>query len=116
MANIFPKEIVREHGVSVYKWETITENDVGIAVRAPNRSDKSVHVTGTFGSGNIPIEGSNLQDSPVYVTLNDQSDNALALTAAGISSIAENTLWIRPGTPTGTTVDIDVYILMGTSR
>ena len=99
-------------GHMTYKWEGITENDEGAAVEHPNMADKSVQVglTGgaAFGGGNIPIEGS--LNGTDWVTLTDPQGNALTFTAAGLEQITEAVRYIRPGSPTGTSVDLDVMI------
>lgn len=93
----------------VYTWETMGNADTGTPLQTVGAADKTVTVTGTFGSATVTIQGSN--DGTNYLTLNDQSDNALALTAAGIALIAENPLYIRPVTSGGTGTDIDVIIV-----
>lgn len=99
--------------VEVYLWETLTENDTAEAVVLPNKSDKSVHMTGSFGNGNVGMEGSNDPDGAAYAVLHDPQGNDLELTAAGIEAVLENVYLIRPRTPTGTSVDVDVRLLAG---
>jgi hypothetical protein len=74
---------------------TNTGSDVGAALELPGWADRSVQITGTFGTGGTClIEGSN--DGTNYATLNNLQGSALSLTAAGIKGVAEITRYIRP--------------------
>lgn len=102
----------RENAHSVL-WETLTTtNDTGGALDAAGATIKSVQVTGTFGAGGtVVIQGSN--DGTNYVTLNDNQDNPLSLTSAGIESIQENTRYVRPFVSAGDgTTDLDVTMVV----
>ena len=58
-------------------------------------TDKSVQVTGTFGTGgSVRIEGSN--DGTNYAVLADAQGNALDITTAKIEEISAAVLYIRP--------------------
>lgn len=88
--------------VHVVVWADMTKttDDVGTAVEMPGSADRSVQVTGTFGSGgSCRIEGSN--DGTNYVVLTDPQGNALNLTAATIEAISELTRYIRPRVTAG---------------
>ena len=72
-------------------------------------SDKTVQVTGTFGS--VTIRGSNKANpndatSGDWFTLSDPQGNDLTFTAAGGSLIAENPLWISPITTGGSGYEV----------
>lgn len=116
MASITPAVTEIAPGVMRIFWETLTESDTVVLADAldekrggPSRPDKCVQITGSFGSGNVSIEGSN--DGTNFEVLNDVQGNALTLSAAGLKQIAENPRYIRPGTPTGTSVDVDVTLI-----
>jgi hypothetical protein len=76
-------------------WATMLNGDSGLPLQMPAGSDRSVQITGTFGSGGTcVIEGSN--DGTNYYTLNDPLGNALSATTARLKAILEVTGWIRP--------------------
>ena len=116
MANIPVVELSRLPGAHAFLWETLTENDTALPLIVPHRADMSVHVLGTFNGGTVVIEGSNIVTTPSYITLVDQSDNALSFTAAGLEAIAANVWQIRPRISAGATMDIDIYIVVATGR
>ncbi len=99
--------------VQKWLWETMGNDDVGGPANAnhgaPSFPDKTVQVTGTIGSATITIEGSN--DGSVWVTLSDPSGSPLSFTSAGLSTILENPLEIRPQTIGGSGTDVDVTII-----
>lgn len=93
-------------------WETCTSaNATGTAVEEFQWSDRSVQITGTFGtSGNLQIQGSN--DGTNYVVLTDPQGNDLDITAAGIKQISEVTKYVRPVVTAGDgTTDLDVTLM-----
>lgn len=78
-------------------WAALANGDDGAPVDFRQFCDnRSVQVAGTPGAGfGLNIEGSN--DGGVnWATLSNQAGSALALTAVGIKSVAENTLLLRP--------------------
>jgi hypothetical protein len=98
-------------GTHKKSWEGFTANgDVGTPLDATRLQDKTVTVTGTFGTGGaLTIKGSN--DGVNYTVLTDPQGNALTFTAAGVEAIMENPLFIRPEMTAGTgTIDIDCII------
>lgn len=81
--------------VWVVAWAGLDSDDSGDPFEAPDAADRSVQITGTFGSGGtIVIQGSN--DGTNYVTLTDPQGNAISKTSAGIEQIEEITRYIRP--------------------
>lgn len=114
MALITPT-VTRITGGIIYKWETITENDTCKPVLPdPAYKDKSFQVTGTFGGGSIALRGTlDASQSTVssFAALNDYQGDAIAPTAAAITAVAENCLKYAPGTPGGTSVDIDAWLM-----
>lgn len=114
MAVISPTS-VRLSGGMLYKWETVTENDTCEPVKpSPSMNDKTFFATGTFGSGTIGLLGTlNPDETSVanFAALNDHAGNVIAESAAGAAAVAENCISYAPGTPTGSSVDLDVWLL-----
>jgi hypothetical protein len=78
-------------------WANLTNAgpDSGQPVQRPALVDRSVQVTGTFGSGGtVVFEGSN--DGVNYSTLSNPQGNAISVTSAGLSQVTEATAWMRP--------------------
>lgn len=94
-------------------WAALTTtNDTGVASEMWGQADRSVQISGTFGSGGtVVIEGSN--DGTNYVTLTDPQGNAISKTSASIEQIEEITRYIRPKVSAGDgTTSITVTMLM----
>ena len=85
--------------VAIATWASITNADTAASVAYGSFADRSVAVTGTFGSATVVIQGSN--DGSNWYTLNDLQGAALSFTAAGLKGIAEVTLYIRPSASGG---------------
>jgi hypothetical protein len=100
-------------GVDTYQWTGLTNatTDVGEAIDVPGYADRSVQVTGTFGTGgSVRIEGS--IDGTNYAVLTDPQGNALDVTAAKIEAISENVRLLRPRITAGDgTTSLAVTIL-----
>ena len=94
----------------VVKWLLVTENDTCAAVQLPAYPDRSVQVTGTFGSATVLIKGSN--DGTTYATLNNPADAALSFTATGLEGIAEATAYLQPSISGGTSQSLNIYVNM----
>jgi len=78
-------------------WANLTDGgpDSGQPVQRPALVDRTVQVTGTFGSGGtVVFEGYN--DGVNYYTLTNPLGTAISVTAAGISQVMEATAWMRP--------------------
>ncbi len=111
-------EIVRtgydSSGVCLVKWAGLAVDDVGAPFKRPSRSDRSVHVKGTFGAGGaVVIEGSNELEPASYAALNDPSQNPLTFGSEKIEAVLENVLNIRPRVSAGDeTTSVDVYMLL----
>lgn len=90
-------------GVKSVSW-SLGAGDTGKPVLFAQFPDRTVQITGTFGS--VTLRGSN-KASPSDATagdwfnLTDPQGNAITLTAAGGELIAENPLWISPITTGG---------------
>lgn len=96
-------------------WETLTNGDTGRPLLCPHFADKSVQVTGTFGSGGtVILEGSN--DGTNWETLNDPQGTAISLTVAGMYQVLENTKMVRPSVTAGDgATDLDVTMIVSTT-
>ena len=113
MAEISPTKIFNHRNdIIVYEW-VLTDNDTATFVEAPHRSDKTIQVSGDFGtSGDIRAEGSIDPDCIVFWELDDPQGNNIAITAADGKTILENVVYIRPKVAAGTGVNVTVRILM----
>lgn len=89
-------------GVYVNEWTPLTTtNTDGSWIELPRHSDRSVHVSGTFGvGGSVRIQGTNQVDGsglPINpVALSDQGGTALDITAASIKTVLQTSRFIRP--------------------
>jgi hypothetical protein len=103
----------------VILWTPLTSTNVdGEAIEMTGSADRSVQVTGTFDSGSVAIQGSNVL-APVASTdadwfpLTDPLGNAIAITAAGGCAVMELTRWIRPKVSgAGGTASLSVRLLV----
>jgi len=84
MATVNYEKIFTEvRGVQVIAWKGLKNGDTGQPYECAPWSDKSVQVSGTFGTGgNCRIEGSLMVSNPAWATLNDAQGNALDITIA----------------------------------
>ena len=78
---------------------TFTGLDSGDPLQMPRYADRSVQITGTFGTGTIVFEGSN--DGTNYVTLTDPAGGTHSYTAAGLKNLVEITRYVRPRVTAG---------------
>jgi hypothetical protein len=95
----FQKQRSQDSGVDavVITWANLTNigPDSGQPVQRPALVDRSVQVTGTFGTGGtVVLEGSN--DGVNYATLSNPQSNAISITAAGLTQVTEASAWMRP--------------------
>lgn len=110
MATIQPTKLIVSGGKGlVYTWE-LTEADEAAPIEVVDFADRSVQITGTFGGGNIRIEGSN--DSGVnFSVLTDTQGNDLNIGTAKIEMITEVTQLLRPRVTAGSGVSVKVSLL-----
>lgn len=107
---------VGEHAF-VFQWGPLTSADTEghpIAERFADYSDRSVQITGTFGTGTLHWEGSN--DNSNYVAMTDPQGNAISKTAAAIEQVTEATLKQRPrvsGADGTTSLTVTVFARRG---
>jgi len=85
--------------------------DVGVPVDLGGFSDRSVHVSGTFGGATIVFKGSN-NDSVSGVVLTDPQGNAITKTSESIEAVTEltQTVWPESSGGTGTAVIVDLFM------
>jgi hypothetical protein len=83
-------------GTVIVEWNLPASGDDGDWVELPQFPDKSVMVTGTFGTTTVTIQGTNEADKTNPQTLNDPQGTALTFTSARIEQILENPRFIRP--------------------
>lgn len=99
MSTITTTRSLLSQGVA-YAWGPMANGDAGEAVEATEYGDRSVQVTGTFGTGGtVLIEGSN--DGTNWATLADPQGNALSFTATKIEQVLEAVRYIRPRVSAG---------------
>lgn len=104
--------ITPQAGESIHViWTPLTEADTCTPISLPGAADKTVQVSGTFGSATIVIQGSNDLVPTNYFTLHDTNGDALSFTAAGGEIISEAPLHIRASTSGGSSSSITVQIL-----
>ena len=96
-----------------YTWDLMAGGDSGEPVTIPGAADKTVQISGTFGTSTVAIQGGlDASDAGVYNNLTDPQGNAIAAIAAGaLESITENTTWIKPVVAAGTGTPIKVVLL-----
>jgi hypothetical protein len=89
-----------------------TTNDNGAAIPFAEWADRSVQVTGTFGSGGtLKLQGSN-DGGTTWVDLTDPQGNAISFTAAGLEAVTEVVELARPYVSAGDgSTDLDVFVL-----
>jgi len=76
-------------------WSGLLNGDTGAAVELIDYADKTVTITGTFGSGgSITLQGSN--NGTNWFPLNDPSSTAITKTSAGMEAVLEGPRYIRP--------------------
>ena len=112
-----PDGAIFPEGVRVVKWTPLANADTGAPYTAPQFSDKSVQISGTFGvGGTVLIEGSLVSNgTAVWGTLNDPNGNTLSVTAAKVEAVLENTYQIRPNVTAGDgTTALTVRMLIST--
>lgn len=98
-------------GVRVCTWTALAEDEDGDPFFCGDLDQLTMQATGTFDGETGGVEGS--MDGTNWFPLTDRdSGSAVGLTAAGLVSILERPLWVRPTVTLAAagTVDIDVII------
>jgi len=84
----------------VITWSAMANGDTGQPLEMPGSADRTVQVSGTFGSGGtLTLEGSN--NGTVWAVLTDPQGNSLDITSAKIETITEITRYMRPNVTAG---------------
>lgn len=98
MATINPTITRVGNNVLKVVWATLTSADTSGAaldqVLLADFADRSIQITGTFGTATLKFQGSN--DESNFVSLTDPQGNAIEKTAASIEQVMENTLTVKP--------------------
>lgn len=88
------------NGVTVHKWDSMANGDVGAPVTMGRRNDKTVQIFGTPGiGGTVIMEGS--LDGVNYAPLKNVFNGDLSFTDDSIATITEVTTYIRPSVTAG---------------
>jgi len=85
--------------------------DTGKPVLFAQYPDRTVHITGTFGSATLRGSNKPQPDDATagdWFNLTDPQGNAITLTAAGGEVVAENPMWISPITTGGSAYTVTV--------
>lgn len=81
-------------------WAAMANGDTGLPVLLPGNADRTIQVTGTFGTGgSVALEGSN--DGTNFFALTDPTGTVIAITSAGIKAITEACMYVRPHVTAG---------------
>ena len=97
-------------------WTPVTENDSCGPVQYPKHSTKSIQVetsgvgNNSFGGCSVALKGSN--DGTNFEALSTPANAAIAITAAGIKAVLENTVQIKPVATGGTNQSIAITMLL----
>lgn len=109
MAEITGNGAVDNAGHVKHTWPNLTNGDTGKPINSKTISDRSVQVTGTFGTGGqVDIEGSN-DGGTTWSVLNDPQGNPITLTDNSIVAILEYVEQLRPNVSAGD-VDTDLTV------
>lgn len=88
------------HTCVIATWPDMQNGDEGSPIELANFADRSVQVTGDFGTGgNVRIEGS--LNGTDYAVLTDPQGNTLDINAGKIEAITELVRYIRPRVTVG---------------
>lgn len=92
-------------------WTAVTSAgaDTCNPVAFPDHPDKSIQVSGAFGAGSVALNGSN--DGTNFFPLNSPNSVVIAIAAAGIKAVLENTLQVQPAYTGGTAGTITIVML-----
>ena len=97
----------------LFTWEGLTTGDVGTSLTYSGFRDRTVQVVGTFGGATAVLEGSN--DGENWKTLTDPQGNPLSFNAAGLETVMEAPLFMRPAVTGGTSPYLTFILCAGRS-
>lgn len=104
--------------VKLAEWTNITENtpDSDIpAVELCEYSDRSVHISGTFGGGTVTFVGRN-NEGANYQNLVDPQGNQISASSETLEQILELTRYMKPQLSGGTGANITVSMVLKRNR
>jgi hypothetical protein len=82
-------------GVRVRRWSDMALNDDGQPIILTRFNDRTIHVSGTFGSGGLVVmEGSN--DGVEYLAMRDVFNNVISASTAKLITLTEVPVYVRP--------------------
>lgn len=96
-----------------WAWSLSDGDPTGDAVQVPGGADKTIHITGNFGTGGaIVLEGSNVLSpgGSDWATLHQPDGADISMTSAGIVFVAENPVWVRVRQTAGTGVSVSALL------
>ena len=98
-------------------WLAVPNGNDGAPIDIGDLSDRTIQITGTFGTGgSLSIEGSN-DGGTTWATLTDPLGNNLTFTAAGMKAITELPQKIRPRVTAGDgTTSLNAHLFMKGTR
>lgn len=95
MAEIAITDESRAGNTDITVWGPLTSaNLTGAPKQLFGSADRSVQISGTFNGATVAIHGSN--DGVNYVALRDNYGDAIAVTSAGIISVGDLSLYVKP--------------------
>jgi hypothetical protein len=117
MSIIMP-EVIKEYATGsiqgrLVEWSGITENDTCAAYEVIGFADKSIDINGSFGGGSFAIHGANRHENPVFSVISDADGNDI--TGVGVNRIRvlqQHTYWVKPVRTGGTSMDVDITLLI----
>lgn len=94
MATVSGRTTYPNRHVMKVVWPSVTNADTFGAVQVDGKyADRTVAVTGTFGSATVLVQGS--LDGTNYFTLTGNS-SSLSFTTAGLQAVIEATEYVQP--------------------
>ena len=100
------------NGVEVHQWRNFAVGDTFLPVQSPKFTERSVIVEGAFSGSTVTMAGNNGYDTDTYFALNDRFGASLAFTVAGLRSVNEMTINIKPVITLGTGSAMTVTLLI----
>lgn len=90
-------------------WAAVTESDTFAAIAMPEYSQRSVHVSGTFGGATVVMNGSNTGAN--YFGLGNLAGTAISLTSEGLRQVLEGVINYQPAASSGSAQSLTVTML-----
>ncbi len=121
MAERAASVVVNEDKTVTVQWTGLLNGDTGEPVIVARYPDKTVQVTGAFGSGgDIDLQGSNVAspstDDSDWGQLGDQTGTVISMGDRLPLVVAESPLWIRPKVAAGDGDTLLVCTIICTAR